>query len=99
MGYHSYMRLPFLFRSLLLATLLIAGNLAYSNHATAHADNKVGHCEYCVCQAQTHAGPLPASLTFIASPQPSLLVEFSEVLFVKPATTSNYQTRAPPFIL
>jgi hypothetical protein len=84
------------FRVLLLAVLLAAGQVVFANHLPAHASTTVGNCDWCVCQGQTPAAPLPASeLPPVAPLVPVQLAAVTLTLAPEP----RYQgpgPRAPP---
>ena len=98
-GYHGLMRIPASIRMVLLATLLAASQVAFAAHVTAHLNTNISNCEWCVCQAQTSAGPLPVFAPVIVErPAGELLQPPKIPLFAEPAST-DYQPRAPPVLL
>jgi hypothetical protein len=90
------MRVPALIRTLLLAVSLAASHAVYAKHMATHVSSSASNCEWCICQAQTLAGPLPAIEPPAAercSVQPLLP---SGIPFITAPAFCSCQPRAPP---
>ena len=83
-------------RILLLLALLAMSNLAFAFHATTHFNNPAPSCEWCVCQGQTPAGPIPDSLPELGLPPAVPAFEQPECAFTAEPQGLRYQSRAPP---
>ncbi len=93
------MRIPASIRMVLLATLLAASQVVFAAHVTTHLNTNISNCEWCVCQAQTSAGPLPVFAPVIVERLAGVLLQPPKIpLFAEPAST-DYQPRAPPVLL
>lgn len=93
------MRIPASIRMVLLATLLAASHVAYAVHVTAHHQTNVSNCEWCVCQAQSMAGPLPVYALVTADPPAGPLLLLAVIPPRTEAVSRSYQSRAPPVIV
>jgi hypothetical protein len=97
MSYDDLMRVPVSVRNLLLATLLVASNAVFAAHVTAHhVTSKVSTCEWCVCQGQTPAGPLPVASQLYTGHQVSPPLPPPIVTIPAEPQPHGYQPRAPP---
>jgi hypothetical protein len=96
MGYHCHMRFPLSVRNLLLSTLLVASNAVFAAHVTAHVTSQVASCEWCVCQGQTPAGPLPVSTQVTAELQTGPVPQCRVIDVPAEPEPGGYQPRAPP---
>jgi hypothetical protein len=84
------------YRSLALALLLVACNLVFASHVSAHLNPNPAGCEWCVCQGQTPAVPLAAQQ---AVPVVAVQRSEPETPVLLPATcwrSKGYRSRAPP---
>ncbi|MEJ8567766.1 hypothetical protein [Elongatibacter sediminis] len=83
-------------RSLVFALLLVASNLVFAGHVSAHLYSPPAGCDWCVCQERPVSAPLPAD--------PGVVVEAGQVLTpdgplplpVACARVVNKRSRAPP---
>jgi hypothetical protein len=95
-GYRQCVRRTASFRVLVLAILLAASHVAFASHVNSHLDFKNGNCEWCVCQAQTLAGPLPSIEPATTLRQITLLAPAGEIPVLSRSVAAGYQSRAPP---
>lgn len=95
-GYRQGVRRTASFRVFVLAGLLAASQLVFATHVSSHIDFKAGHCEWCVCQVQTLAGPLPAAAPVDIERPITLLAPAVEIPFPSRSLEPGYQSRAPP---
>ena len=96
MGYHVSMSVLPPFRVLSLVVLLAISNLAFAFHATTHFGNPAPSCEWCVCQGQSPAGPLPESLPDLELPPAVPAFTQSEFAVTAKPQGDRYRSRAPP---
>jgi hypothetical protein len=96
-GYRQSVRRSDSIRVFVLAILLAASQVAFASHISSHTDFKAGHCEWCVCQAQNLAGPLPSAAPVDIERQITLLAAAVEIPSLSGSVAPGYQSRAPPF--
>jgi len=99
MGYDVAMRKPASIRIIVLSFMLATGNLMLAGHLAWHLKSNVSNCEWCVCQGQTFAAPLPSAeqLSFVrpdTPPQQSI-----EITLLTELLSHGYQSRAPPSVV
>ncbi len=99
MSYHGLMRIPASIRMVLLATLLAASHVAIAAHVTAHHQTNISNCEWCVCQAQSMAGPLPVYVLVTVDPPAGLPLLLAVDLLRTEPVSRSYQSRAPPAVV
>jgi hypothetical protein len=95
-GYRQCVHRTASFRVLVLAILLAASHVVFASHVSSHLDFKPGNCEWCVCQAQTLAGPLPSLEPVTILRQITLLAPAGEIPVLSRSVAAGYQSRAPP---
>ena len=83
-------------RNLLIISLLIAGNLMFVGHVSAHLNPNVAGCEWCLSQGHTPAVPLPAEISVSALPLQAHLVADQATMSVVAPVFNLYRSRAPP---
>jgi hypothetical protein len=93
------MRISASIRMVLLATLLAASHVVFAAHVTAHLNTNISNCEWCVCQAQTMAGPLPAFAAVTVELPAGMLFLLPKIPLLVEPTSTDYQPRAPPVLL
>ena len=84
------------YRSLALALLLVACNLVFASHVSAHLNPNPAACEWCVCQGQTPAVPLTAQLTVPVVAAQKTEPENPALLPASAWRAHGYRSRAPP---
>jgi hypothetical protein len=100
MSYHHPMRGLGAIHKLLLVTLLVASNVVFAAHVTAHhVTSKVSTCDWCVCQGQTPAGPLAVAEQVCAEVQSGILPAPAVVAPPPASHSRDNQPRAPPVII
>jgi len=95
-GYRQGVRRTASFRIFVLAALLAASHVVFASHVSSHLDFKASNCEWCVCQAQTLAGPLPSTEPASILRQITLLAPAGEIPVLSGSVAAGYQSRAPP---
>ena len=95
-GYHESMRRTASIRVFVLAAVLAASQVVFASHVSSHIGFKAGHCEWCVCQAQTLAGPLPSAEPVNIERQSTPLLPAGEITVLFEPVVHSYQPRAPP---
>jgi hypothetical protein len=96
-GYRQLVRITASIRVFVLAILLAASQVVFASHISSHIDFNAGNCEWCVCQAQTLAGPLPSAAPVDIERQITLLASAVEISSLPGFVVPGYQSRAPPF--
>ena len=96
MGYHVSMRRTASIRIIVLSFMLAAGNLMLAGHVALHLKANASTCEWCVCQGQTFAAPLPSSEPVILVRQARPLHLRTEITLLPEPAPYGYQSRAPP---
>ena len=90
------MRGPVSSQTVLLAILLAVSQAVWAGHITTHLSSNLSSCEWCVCQGQTFAAPLPSAEP-VAVPQHFRPRQtFLEITFFSEPATHDYESRAPP---
>ena len=95
-GYHGPMRRVAPIRVVVLAVFLAASQVVFASHVSSHIGFKAGHCEWCVCHAQTLAGPLPSAEPVHIERLRAPLKPAGEIAILSQLVTTGYQPRAPP---
>jgi len=83
-------------RVVVLAVLLAASQVVVASHVSSHIDFKAGHGEWCVCQAQTLAGPLPCAEPVNIERMRAPLRPAGKISILSQPVAPGYQPRAPP---
>ena len=93
------MRVPASIRMVLLATLLAASHVVFAAHVTTHLNTNISNCEWCICQAQTIAAPLPAFTAVTAELPAGMFFVLPKIPLLARPAGPDYQPRAPPVLL
>ena len=99
MGYHAPMRKPASIKIIVLSFMLAAGNLMLAGHLALHLKSSVSSCEFCVCQGQTFAAPLPSAEPVSVVRQDAPPQQSIEITLLPELLSYGYQSRAPPSVV
>lgn len=86
-------------RTLLLALLLVASQVALANHVTVHSGTDMGQCALCFSHAKTSSGTLQSACHGNHTSPGVTNVTPPRQRPVQRVALSPYQTRAPPHII
>jgi hypothetical protein len=95
-GYYEIMRKSASFRILIFAALLAISHGLFASHTATHVTTNPGNCEWCVCQGQSFAGPLPSAEPVAIVRQAGLPRLPIKTRFHPKPVSWGYQSRAPP---